>query len=494
MATLLDFLPLFQESAASIRARVNTDANAGLDVDDPRWVDTREGTFFHDVTEPLVQEFARLYDLLSVEVPAAAFPVFAWGEYLDAHAEVFDLTRKPEAAASVEITFYGEPGTVIGTGAVVSADQTDEAGDPIEFSTVESGVIGARIDVPAFTVTPTAGAPGTYPAGTTFYYAVTAVNATGETTANEVEGVATATDTRFVLDWPDVAGATSYRVYRGTVEGGNKNVIYDGATSTYTDSSTPTLGAAGPPEIDTTGAVALLAEAAEAGEQGNLAAHAITNLDSPIAGIDKLHNLEAAAGGAEEELDEALRERILLEYEGHGAGNITDYKRWALAEPGVGQVFVNPVWNGPGTVQVVVMDSNGDPVGPATVSSLQTKLDPTVGTADGLAPVGITVTVQTPTQVPIDVAATIDFEDGYSLDGGGGTIALRERIEQALSSYIDELEVGEDVVYNHVQAAFFRVEGIYDVSAVTVEGATADVSITVDPPQVATLGAVLLTA
>ena len=70
---ILDFTPVYQEDAASIRARLDADANAGFALDDPSWMDTREGTFYYDVTQVAVLEFARIWDALSVEVPAAAF-------------------------------------------------------------------------------------------------------------------------------------------------------------------------------------------------------------------------------------------------------------------------------------------------------------------------------------------------------------------------------------------------------------------------------------
>jgi hypothetical protein len=95
----------------------------------------------------------------------------------------------------------------------------------------------------------------------------------------------------------------------------------------------------------------------------------------------------------------------------------------------------------------------------------------------GIAPVGAWIFVDTPTTVDIDVVAVLQFESGYSLDGTGGTIALRASLEAALNDYIDSLAPGVDVIYKHVQSVFFNVVGVYDVTSLTVEGGTSNVAI-----------------
>ena len=80
---MADFIPLFQETADSIRLRLDADANAGLEANDPTRIDTREGTFYYDITEAIVLELSRVWDALGTEIPSAAFPTHAWGEYLD---------------------------------------------------------------------------------------------------------------------------------------------------------------------------------------------------------------------------------------------------------------------------------------------------------------------------------------------------------------------------------------------------------------------------
>jgi uncharacterized phage protein gp47/JayE len=319
----------------------------------------------------------------------------------------------------------------------------------------------------------------------TYYYRVTAYNEFGETRGStEVSAAVTGPTGSVALDWADVAGADGYRVYRSATSGGTGYRIYSGVTSAFTDTGIAN-GVVGPPALNSTSGVTLAAEAAEIGETGNLAALAITNLDTVNSGIDAVRNDDAMASGTDTETDADLRERILFEFEGQGAGNQNDYRSWATAYPGVSEATVIPAWDGPNTVLVVVMGEDGGAVSGAVVDGLQAELDPTPGLGGGKAPIGAVVTVATPTVIDITVAATITFEDGYSLDGGGGLIATRTEIEDSLRDYIDNLVVGDDVIYDHVKAQFYRVPGVFYVASVTVNGGTSDVTIDSDPAEVA---------
>lgn len=367
------FFPVFQEDIASVRARVDQDVNAGVSQADPMWIDTREGTFYWDITQPVLLEIARLWDALSVEVPSAAMPFFAWGLYLDAHAKTYGLDRKTAVSATGSATFTADEGTVISTGMVVSTDG-GVASDPVEFVTSDSGV------------------------------------------------------------------------------------------------------------VDSSGILVLPIVASIAGSTGNVSAQAITTPVSPNIGILSVTNITGTLGGADIETDDALRERILLQFEGQGAGTIADYQRWALSRPGVGRVSVKPVWRGPGTVQVVVMTEDGNPVATTVVADVQAYLDPVDGQANGIAPIGVEVTVTTPIAVQIDVAASLVFKTGYSLEGDNGTIAVRPSVEDSLAAYINSLDVGETVVFDHVKAALF-VEGVLAVASVTVNGGTSNITLSSDPAQ-----------
>jgi uncharacterized phage protein gp47/JayE len=125
------------------------------------------------------------------------------------------------------------------------------------------------------------------------------------------------------------------------------------------------------------GSVTLAVEAAEAGAASNLPSSAVNLLLSPVSGVSAVTNASAITGGADVETDDAFRQRIKLAWAAaQGSGSVADYQRWALAYPGIGFVRVTPIWNGAGTVRVVVTDTENNPVSTAVVNGLQDQLDP----------------------------------------------------------------------------------------------------------------------
>jgi uncharacterized phage protein gp47/JayE len=384
VADLTTRIPLASVTLAEIRARVDADANAGLDPDDERFIDTTIGGFYWDLTQPLLLEIARLWDFASSEVPASIYVAYSWGENLDDHGETINVPRKDAAYATGQVTFKGEEGTLIGIGTQVGTAQTDPDEDPPSYRTTESGTIGASKELK------------------------------------------------------------------------------------------------------------LAIKAEDAGTAANVAAGAAEFLLSPIEGVESVENLEAITGGADVETDSSYRARLLLELgAAQGAGNVADYKRWALAYPGVGFVTVVPLWAGAGTVLVVITDEENNPVSGTVVTGLQNELDPTPGKGEGKAPVGAVVTVSTPTSKTVNVEAKVELEAGYSLDGTGGTIAVRADLERVFSEYIDRLAPGDDVLIQKAESRVFLVEGIHDFVFVKLNGAASTVA--VGSSEVASLGTVTLT-
>lgn len=239
---------------------------------------------------------------------------------------------------------------------------------------------------------------------------------------------------------------------------------------------------------DAPGEVTLPVTATVAGEIGNVGPGAVSVLSTPITGVT-VNNADPIEGGTETESDPALRARVLARYGGgSGAANVEWYEQRALEEPGVGRVTVIPLWDGPGTVKVVVTTADGDPVGAGVLASLQERLDPAAEPAEGQgeAPVGPEVTVETAAALAVVIAALIEFESGYSLDGTGGTVtlALRDLITDAIVRYIESVGPGEEIVLNQVIGRITSITGVHDVSGVTINGVAANVTVDDDPAQV----------
>lgn len=234
------------------------------------------------------------------------------------------------------------------------------------------------------------------------------------------------------------------------------------------------------------GVLDLPIQATEAGSAGNVAALAITAQSTPLPPGVTFSNPDPTRGGSDVESDDALRERILEAIAGKGPGAVADYVRWAGAWPGVGRVTVVPVWNGAGTVLVMISDPLGLPLPDAIVAALQQDLDPVPGTGAGTAPVGAIVTVDTTTLLNLAVEGHIDFLTGFSWDGAGGTVAIGSQLEAAITRYFLSVAPGGTVRIAHVAGLVATWPGVENASGVEIDPgsgfAAADVPVPLGPP------------
>ena len=154
--------------------------------------------------------------------------------------------------------------------------------------------------------------------------------------------------------------------------------------------------------VSSEGVVEVKAEAIKAGAVGNVAAETISSIPISIPGIESVNNEKSAYDGFDEESDESLRQRCLLKVRTPAtSGNPYHYLQWALEVGGVGQAKVIPLWNGNGTVKVIIIDADNK-----TASSDLVKT--TAEYIENKRPVGATVTVTSPEPLAIDISADID--------------------------------------------------------------------------------------
>ena len=189
--------------------------------------------------------------------------------------------------------------------------------------------------------------------------------------------------------------------------------------------------------------------------------------------------------GDDEETDDELRSRLIesLTVRPFG-GNITAYRQAALAIDGVGGVQVYPTWDGGGTVKLSLLGTDYLPASAAVVENVQNEIDPTPqGSGFGMAPIGAVVSVTAATALDIDITATVELAPGHTL------AQLLPMIKAAIADYLlstrkswdAQLAPGEysSIVYrSRVITAILSVQGVVNVSALTLNGTNADIVLT----------------
>jgi uncharacterized phage protein gp47/JayE len=178
--------------------------------------------------------------------------------------------------------------------------------------------------------------------------------------------------------------------------------------------------------------------------------------------------------GANEESDESLRERYFEEIINQAIdGNIAQYRKWANEYAGIGRAKVFPLWDGPNTVKVSILDAENQVASAGLISDFQEYLDPGAeGLGNGVAPIGAKVTVTTATGVNINVSAEIVLAEGYSEVNG---------VDEALTAYLKEIAYAKNTVsYISIGAAILDVPAVDQVRNLQVNGTTTDIVLTAE--------------
>lgn len=212
------------------------------------------------------------------------------------------------------------------------------------------------------------------------------------------------------------------------------------------------------------------------GSAYNVAAGEINRMYANIYGLQSFEN-SAATGGADAERDADLVERLYNFLQRPAtSGNVYHYRQWALSVPGVGGVKVTPLWDGPGTVRVLLVDANKEPPAQSIVEAAEAYIE-------DQRPIGATVTVAGAEGLPINVQAAV------TIDNTTTKAQVKTQLGQLLQNYLQEIALeAETLLYNRVVFLLLSIPGVTDYTVLTLNGGQSN--ITIGAAQVATLGTV----
>lgn len=183
------------------------------------------------------------------------------------------------------------------------------------------------------------------------------------------------------------------------------------------------------------------------GTAGNLPAHSVTQMPVAVQGIAACDNPEAIGGGYAEESDAEYYARYLLRLRTPAtSGNVFHYQQWALECSGVGHVKVFPQARGAYTVDVVIVDSAGQPASEELVQAVQAYIDPeSEGAGRGQAPIGAQCFVSAAAEKKIAISCKV-FVQAY-------------------------------VSYAQIAAAILSADGVVDFEGLAVGGGTSNIAV-----------------
>lgn len=231
----------------------------------------------------------------------------------------------------------------------------------------------------------------------------------------------------------------------------------------------------------TEGSVTVPVRATVAGSAGNVAAGAVNYFPVTLPKITSVTNEKAFTGGADAETDAEYlgRYQYFLDHP-VTSGNQYEYEMWALEIDEVGRARCIPVWNGGGTVKVVIVTRDLQPAGPDLIQKVQEHIE-------GKRLTGVDLTVDTAETVSLNVSASVVLDGSVTLE------EIETAYKTALAELLKEIDIAGGVVpYGEIAALLQSMPGVsyYDPNTLLVNGAIGNVFI--EEGQLAIVGGVTL--
>lgn len=174
---------------------------------------------------------------------------------------------------------------------------------------------------------------------------------------------------------------------------------------------------------------------------------------------------EVVESGKDIETGEEHRQRILQRAKNPpGSGNKQDYRRWAMEIEGVKNVKVIPIWNGGGTVKVVVSGNKGTPLDDSVINKVKNYIDPPVDAhGEGQASIGADITVVTSVLKAINITIVNLNTDNLQL--------AIQSIKDGVDRYLENIVVpGTTIRLKDIESVITNSNYVKDYSHILLNG------------------------
>lgn len=187
-----------------------------------------------------------------------------------------------------------------------------------------------------------------------------------------------------------------------------------------------------------------------------------------IPGLATIKLLEIITSGMDAEADDQLRGRFYIKVrEPATSGNIYHYKLWATEVQGVGNARVFPLRNGPGTVEILIVDTDMELPSAELIEKVGSYIEQ-------VRPIGATVTISAPTKIEITVSAQV------SITTGADILNVKNRFNKVLKEYFKSTIFDANInyiSYAKVGSLLLSLPDVLDYSELLLNGGKSNIEI-----------------
>lgn len=218
--------------------------------------------------------------------------------------------------------------------------------------------------------------------------------------------------------------------------------------------------------LDSGGIAYVTASCDTLGRIGNIPIGAINKFPVTLPGLVSVTNEEAASGGYDEETDDELRERYFEKVSLPAtSGSKYHYVAWAKEVSGVGDAKCIPLWNGNGTVKVIIINSDKEAAGSALINEVASHIEEN-------RPIGASVTVESATPLTINISVSLVLANGVTEE------MARNRISNSVTEFLQKKAFSSSYIsFAQIGGCILNCDGIIDYTDLTLNGGTENIEV-----------------
>ena len=203
------------------------------------------------------------------------------------------------------------------------------------------------------------------------------------------------------------------------------------------------------------------------GKQGNIPIGAINRFPVTISGLTSVANPSATTGGFNEESDDELRERYFEKVSLPAtSGSKYHYVMWAKEVEGVGDAKCIPLWNGAGTVKVIIINADKQAADAALITAVTNYIEEQ-------RPIGAAVTVESAQPLVINISVSLTLASGASVE------AARDKISNSITKYLQKNAFSSEYIsYAQIGGCILSVDEVTDYTDLLVNDGTSNIEVT----------------